>query len=84
MASASEVSCHPLCQRSDPRRVILCGCHCQGTRHGEQWIAENGIDEIRKYYAKLEARWEKWDRNSRARALKLRALNGGLRKRRAS
>jgi len=80
----SEVTCHPLCQRSDPRRVILCACHCGGQRHGEKWIEEHGVDEIRSYYAKLQAKWERWDTRSRARALKLRALNGGLRKRRAS
>jgi hypothetical protein len=71
--------CHPLCQRSDPRRVILCQCRCEGQRHGEQWVAENGIDEIRSYYAKLQARWDKWELNSRKRALKIRALSGGKR-----
>jgi hypothetical protein len=79
----SLATCHPGCLRSDPRRVILCQCNCAGQRHGERWIEENGIDEIRAYYQKLEARWERWDRNSRARALKIRALQGGLRKRRA-
>lgn len=78
----AQVTCHPLCLRSDPRRVILCGCSCKGTRHGEKWVEEHGVDEIRKYYARLEARWAKWETRSRQRALKIRALNGGLAARR--
>jgi len=71
------ISCHPKCQASDPRRVILCNCSCDGRRHGEAWVEEHGVDEIRRYYHTLEARWAKWESNSRARALKIRAMSGG-------
>jgi len=48
-------------------------------RHGEKWVEEHGVDEIRKYYAKLQARWDKWDLNTRKRTLRIRALSGGKR-----
>lgn len=82
MSQAS--SCHPKCLASDPRRVILCQCNCGGSRHGEKWVEEHGVDEIRRYYAKLEARWAKWEMKSRQRTLKIRSLNGGLTRRKAS
>jgi hypothetical protein len=76
-------TCHPLCLRSDPRRVILCQCNCRGSRHGERWVEEHGVDEIRKYYATLRARFDRWEMRSRQRALKIRSLKGGLARRKA-
>ena len=81
---SQQATCHPLCLRSDPRRVILCNCNCRGTRHGERWVEENGFDEIRKYYSALQAKFDRWEINSRKRALKIRSLKGGLAKRRAA
>lgn len=47
-------------------------------------MEENGFDEIRKYYSALQAKFDRWEINSRKRALKIRSLKGGLAKRRAA
>jgi len=78
----SELPCHPMCQRSDPRREILCRCPCGGQRHGEKWMEDHKgkeANDVLFYYTDQLRRWESWSKRSKIQTRRmfsvLRAVN---------